>query len=139
MTKEKIGVMSTEVMEMLRYCTKEEYEKIPQKLITVLSENKIDGYNVDIDLNKQIDEQNVSWEAKILMFIIWRKYWTSEEEAKDFDKILNENQKEFEKKYDPENIFYKNNNDYDKKDNQMIEYKESIFTKVINWVKNIFR
>ena len=47
-------------------------------------------------------------------------------------------QKELQELYDPNNLF-KNKRDTSSTSTAVIEYKESIFTKIRNWIKRIFK
>lgn len=158
--EESIKIMCTEVFEMLRHCKREDIEKVPKNLIEAIKYNKLDNYKVDIDLNKMLNEQKVSEDAKNIMFIIWRKYWATEEETKEFDKILDENQKAFEEKYkfdwnkvNKEKAEHENAKIEDTKETeqhqkenpenpntQLVEYKEDKwYNKVFSFIKKIFR
>jgi len=105
-------------------------------------------YNFQIDENKPIEEQNLSNEAKAILANIFKDYWATDYqweriEAKEkYD--LEQIEKEKYEKYNPDNIF-KNRNKEEiveevATDNvAMTEYKESVFKKFINKIKQIFK
>ena len=59
----------TEVLDILKYISKEDYEKIPKSKIKVFEENSNKNYNFTYDENKTLDEQNVSEIAKMIIAI----------------------------------------------------------------------
>ena len=76
------------------------------------------------------------------------KYWTTDEEKKILNKALKENEIKYRNKlreqYNPDDIF-KNNKHKKEKENivkneiYITEYKESLFKKIINKIRNIFK
>jgi len=69
-------------------------------------------------------------------------YWSTEIEKQHIAEQLYKNeeiyQKELQELYDPNNLF-KNKRDTSSTSTAVIEYKESIFTKIRNWIKRIFK
>lgn len=70
----------TEVLDILKYISKEDYEKIPKSKIKVFEENCNKNYNFTYDENKTLDEQNVSEITKVIIAILFRDYWTTKEQ-----------------------------------------------------------
>ena len=70
----------TEVLDILKYISKEDYEKIPKSKIKVFEENSNKNYHFTYDENKTLDEQNVSEIAKMIIAILYRDYWTTNEQ-----------------------------------------------------------
>ena len=69
---------------------------------------------LQISFNAKFDcfqSKDISREAKILLGIIYLKYWSNESQRKDFLQILYENEKKYKevlkKNYDLENVFIK--------------------------------
>lgn len=104
-------------------------------------------YDFKIDENKPIEEQNLSKEAKAVLANIFKKYWATDYqreriEAKEkYD--LEQIEKEKYKKYNPDDIFKNKKqvvsaNDIVHEDISLIEYKESVFKKILNKIKNLF-
>lgn len=129
-----------EVSEILKYIPIEYSNKLPKKLKTFINENKINNgfiYNNE----KTLDNQKMLDCTKSIISVLYRTYWCSAEQRKR----LKEEDNEFLKtKYDVNNIFIKNRHEENIKKNitenevSMVEYKESIFNRVINKIKNIF-
>ena len=76
---------------------------------------------------------------------MYENYWCPEEEKQDLQKKFYENeqkyQEELRQKYNPDNIFSKKNkNIIEIEDNQtqLIEYKETIFRRILNKIKALF-
>lgn len=70
----------TEVLDILKYISKEDYEKIPKSKIKVFEENCNKNYNFTYDENKTLDEQNVSEITKVIIAILFRDYWATKEQ-----------------------------------------------------------
>ncbi|MGN1297835.1 MAG: hypothetical protein ACI4VH_05380 [Clostridia bacterium] len=89
--------------------------------------------------------------TKTLLTIIYREYWCNEEERTELDKILIENdakhETEIREKYNPDNIFRKNNDNKSVRSNNepyenttlpIEAKKEKFYEKIINFFKNLF-
>lgn len=70
----------TEVLDILKYISKEDYEKIPKSKIKVFEENSNKNYSFKYDVDKTLEEQNVSEIAKMIIAILCRDYWTTNEQ-----------------------------------------------------------
>ena len=70
----------TEVLDILKYISKEDYEKIPKSKIKVFEENSNKNYSFTYDENKTLDEQNVSEITKVIIAILFRDYWATKEQ-----------------------------------------------------------
>ena len=150
MVKEKnFKLMCSEVLEILNYCPKSDVEKLPTKMINLFKQNQLEGANINIDPNKTIFEQNICEETLVTMCLIYINYWATKEEKSELDKILKENQEKINELYDYSNMF-KNVNTEEKVsvetkkeqteiNNNLVEYKESIFSKIRKWLRNIFK
>lgn len=82
MENKKLENAYNEVIEILKYIPKEDYNKIPRKLILFLEQNRNEKntfvYNVAIDFKKQ----NISKEAKVILAFISEKYWKNKMDGK---------------------------------------------------------
>ena len=143
----------SEVLEILKYIPKLDYCKIPSNMIKLFETNRNKEYIFRYDPNKTLDEQNVSKTTKIIIAILFRDYWATQEQR---EKILRKEnydrqklEKEKSKKYDVD--IFKNRNENlrqiekietnrNKKDEnvEMTVYKENIFKKLINKIIKIF-
>ena len=72
------------------------------------------------------------------------KYWAKDNEKKILNKALMENEKKYQEylreKFNPDHIFRKEEVEVEKVENfvAIVEYKDSIWTKIKKWVKRIF-
>lgn len=122
-------------------------ERIPAKLIDLINNNSVEKYKIVIDKTKKINEQGFSDKARDLVALLKYNYWSTDEEKARLKEIFDNNEKKkeelIEQKYNPDNLFK------DKKtktvaaqqadSTAVVEYKESIFTKLWNAIKGIFR
>ena len=138
------SVAITEVLYILKYLPKDMTANIPTNFLKYLNENSIPDYKPDFDLSKGLDNVRLKHKTKILLAIIYRNYICSEQERLDYDKILLQNENEYQiklkEKYNTDNIFKEtktsddNNNDI----NQLVIYKKSYFTRIKDFIKKIF-
>ena len=69
-----------EVLEILKHISQEDYDKIPEEKIAFFERNFNKNYAFKYDINKTLDEQNVSKKAKIIIAILFRDYWATDEQ-----------------------------------------------------------
>lgn len=146
MINNKYSKAYTEVLEIIKYFPKKEYEKIPVEKIEFYKKNKDNDYVFKINPQIDLSEQNISEEANAIIVNLFTDYFATEEQKNKINKILDLNQekKEIEKrqKYNPDNIFKKAEKTYTKDteitDNTaLVEYKESFFIKFKNFIFKI--
>ena len=147
----------TEVLDILKYISKEDYEKIPKSKIKVFEENSNKNYSFTYDKNKTLDEQNVSEITKAIIAILFRDYWATKEQRyiiiKKQQEIKEQKQKELMAKFEqnkniPEKDLKKVNVasdldldiDYELLGTNMQLYKkeEGFFEKLVNKIKGFF-
>ena len=138
-----------EVLEILKYVSNEDYNKIPKEKIDLFEKNANLDYDFSYDINKTLDEQNVSKKAKTIIAILFRDYWATDAQrekikAKEqYDRKIKE--EENREKYNPDNIFKKcetkqiETTNEIKENNQLIIYKEPFFKKIFNKIINYIR
>ena len=133
-----------ELYEILMYIPIEKIKKIPKVIINQIDNNKDKNYNLKFDINKSLDEQNISEQTKLFLAILFENYWATDEQRN----IINlkekqyriKNEKEKRNKYNPDNIFKNKATKIENSEKSvaMVEYKESIFEKIKNWLKRTF-
>ena len=143
MVNTEYKIAYSEVLEILKYISKEEFNKVPQDMLEMFKTNASNENQFIYDPNKTLQEQNVSEIARAIIAILFRDYWATENQKQ---KILNkqnlDREKMREEMYSPDNIFQKHNIQH--KENSttnevaIVEYKESIFTMIIKWFKRNF-
>lgn len=148
----------TEVLEILSHFSEEDISKIPSDKIEFFKQNCDKDYDYKIDPEVDLAEQYISEEANAIIIGLYREYFATEHQKNVLDDILKHNQiladRESRTKYNPDNVFENkqeqevqnsnNSNNYVQKekeesydenqDVQMIEYKESFFTKFKNFI-----
>ena len=72
--KEKYMNALTEVNAIINNSSNEVIDKIPTRFRNFVSQNMNNNYNVNLDLDKSIIEQNISKEAKSIIALIYRDY-----------------------------------------------------------------
>lgn len=105
----------TEVLEILRYFSAEEYSKIPKEKIDFYKSNMDKDYDYNINPNIDLSKQYISKEANAILISLFRDYFATENQKKTLNKLLNQNQEKLEnikrKKYDIGKLFKNNKND----------------------------
>lgn len=145
MVTNEFAEASAELIEILKYIPKTEVEKIPLKLRGFFEDVSKPNYNVRIDPQKPLEEQDLKEKTKDLITVIYRNYWCTEEEKRILDKQLLENDKKYEeelrKKYDPDKLFEKNTKVQENEDTkELIKYeKHGIIYKLFSWIRRIFK
>ena len=145
----------TEVLDILRYISKEDYEKIPKSKIKVFEENSNKNYSFKYDVDKTLEEQNVSEIAKMIIAILCRDYWTTNEQRYIIIKKQREAREEQERqirerieqnrqiKEDSLKVIDVSSDldldlDYSRGTNLEIYKEENIFKRIISKIKEIF-
>lgn len=145
----------TELLDILKYISKEDYEKIPKSKIKVFEENCNKNYNFTYDENKTLDEQNVSEITKVIIAILFRDYWATKEQRyiiiKKQQEIKDQKQKELMAKFEQnKNISEKDlkkvnvasdldiDIDYARGTNLETYKEENIFKRIISKIRKIF-
>ena len=143
-----------ELNEIIKVLSDEQKNKIPEVFKQNLIEDMDTSYKFEFDNTKGIFEQDLKVETKALLVEIYERYLAPEEEKElweKYDKLcLSKIEEEKRKKYNTDNVFGNKEEENKKEDEQqiqeeteqeatqMVEYKESIFTRIKNWFKNLF-
>ena len=145
----------TEVLDILRYISKEDYEKIPKSKIKVFEQNSNKNYSFKYDVDKTLEEQNVSEIAKMIIAILCRDYWTTNEQRYIIIKKQREAREEQERqirerieqnrkiKEDSLKVIDVSSDldldlDYSRGTNLEIYKEDNIFKRIISKIKEIF-
>lgn len=140
MEETKIQTFS-EIYCLLKFFPELYIDKLPQKLLDLIKQNSDKKHYIEVDTSKPLDEQNISEGTKNALVVFKYIYWSDETEKKHIIEQLkiNENiyQEELSKKYGVDDLF-KNKETSIENPVAMVEYKESIFVKIKNWLKLLF-
>lgn len=133
----------SEVLEILKYISKEDYEKIPNSKIELFETNHNKEYIFKYNPNKTLDEQNVSKTAKAIIAILFRDYWATEIQKEKIITKQNYDRKQLEEKkkerYNSDNLF-KNNEKKINLDGTKQEQKLSLMEiNNIKWYKKVWK
>ena len=135
-----------EIYEILKIFPQELVSQIPQETIDFFHNNMDTNYEYDISVDT-FDGKTMLEETKAILTILFRDYWstpTQKEKILSYENTAkNRIEEENKIKYNADNLF-KNRNLQKKNEKQIeetaiIEYKESIFKKIINRILNIFK
>lgn len=132
----------SEVLEILKYISKEDYEKIPNSKIELFETNHNKEYIFKYNPNKTLDEQNVSKTAKAIIAILFRDYWATEIQKEKIITKQNYDRKQLEEKkkerYNSDNLF-KNNEKKINLDGTKQEPKLALRINNIKWYKKVWK
>ena len=156
MTKEKRVLYQkayVELYEMINLLSNEEREKIPKYFLEYIYNNMDTNYTFHVDTAKGLLEQDYMIETKALIVKLYEKYFAPESENEIWNKYhricFNMIDEEKKRKYNLNDIF-NNQKQIQEIDNieksigetiQIVSIeknKDSIFTKIKNWFKQIF-
>ena len=138
----------SEVYEILNLLEDEYKNRVPEKVIEFFERERDEKYNPIIEIDVPLDKQNLKRETMVLLAILNMNYWCdNEDEKQEMLKSFNENEvskklkeKELAEKYNPDNLFKKNEIHEVIEEVAMVEYKEPNFIqKIISRIKSLFR
>lgn len=144
MVKENYALAYKEVIELLKYFSLEDIEKIPENLIKALLANMDENYEYVVDEEKSFEEQEMLEETKTIFAIIARDYWATDYQrqrilAKEANDIRKEEEEKI-RKYNAENLFKGKKKNKDSNQLLPMEMKEdNMFVKLIKKIKSIFK
>lgn len=124
-----------EIDEILNLLEDNYRERVPKKVRDFFKEEKMKDYHPEIDIEKPLIEQNLKRETMVLLAILNLNYWCENEEEKQ--RFLNEldkneeEKKELEEKYNPDNLFKKKQDESTENNLQIIEYKKPNFIQIL--------
>ena len=132
----------TEILEIIKHFSEEDYSKIPEEKIEFYKKNMDVNYKFTINPEIDLSEQNISKEANAIIVNLFREYFATEEQKKKISEILELNQLKLERekreKYTPVDIFKNKTTERKKETNTtdiaLIDKKYSFFNKLKNFV-----
>ena len=140
-TKEQ-SMAYTEVIEVLKHMEEIEVNKIPKEIINYYQENRDISYDFKIDAEKSFQEQTLLEQTKVILAILFRDYWATEEQKekiKQKEKYdLNKIEEEKKERYSTDNLFKRKQEVEPEK--ALIEYKkENWHNKFIEFMRKFFK
>lgn len=141
----------TEVLEILKYISVEDYNKIPKNKIELFQTNANNDYHFTYTPEKTLNEQNVSKIAKGIIAILFRDYWATNIQKEKIIKKQNYDRHIIEEskiEFNPNDLVKRkkvldSNETYDKSDiynsNLPVEVKkQNWFQSIILFIKKFF-
>ena len=152
--------MYSEVYGVIKALGKEYIKKLPKTVLKVIIENREENYNPKYNMSISLKKQDVNRKTLAMIALLHYNYWCDTEEDRQKLKTILENneekcQKEMREKYSNDKIF--NNRNIKKEeenidqievknevllDSNIVEYKQSFFSKIVEKIKkwfNIFK
>ena len=137
----------SEVYQILILLGNEYMDKLPSSLLYMLKEKRDMEYNPQYTEDIPLSEQNIQKETIAIIALLHLNYWCeNEQEKSELKQLLKNNedsyQRELRKKYNPDDIFKKHREEktvenLEKNEVAMVEYKKSIFGRIIDKIKQI--
>lgn len=139
----------SEVLDILENSDDTISKKIPNKLIEFWKRNKSTTYKPNLDHSKTINEMKLKEKTKDIITMLYLNYLCNENEKETIMDTLRKNEENYQlmlrNKYNPDNIFKKQTQKEIMKTEEciknvaIVEYKESIFSKMIKVIKRFFK
>lgn len=135
-----------EVYDILQNTEDELIKKIPNSFMGFIKENMNVNYKTNIREDIEIDKQKLLKETEAILSLIYRSYWATDEEKKEFaikyQQEQNENEKRKKEEYQGKDIYEmfekrKNINKVTLDNNLMVIEKESLIKKIFNKILSI--
>ena len=145
MITKEYAMAYTEVVEILKYVPDEDVNKISKQELDFYKNNMDNEYNYKLNMTKEFEEQEMSEITKAILANIFRDYWATpyqKEKIEAKEKYeLEKLEEEKRKKYNPDNIFKKQQEEkVIENTNLPVEIEnETFYRKIINVIKKIIK
>ena len=122
--------------------------KIPTNFMNFIKDNMNNDYETNIDPSVDIDKQKLLNETEAILSLIYRSYWATDEERKEFEvqdqKDFIENEEKKKEEYPVKDIYQifeerKNINKIAIDNNLMVIKKENFIKRFFKKILNIFQ
>ena len=134
-----------EVYTILQELNEEEYNKIPPEVIKTIEANRNEEYEYELDDELDLKDQPMLPETKAILFNLFRDYLANPEQKTKIIRMQNEARQKNELKkqqmYNADIFANKPKKNLAENSNetmQIVEYKESIFKRILNKIKSFF-
>ena len=135
----------TEVYTILQELNEEEYNKIPLEVVEAIKANRNEDYEYELDDELELKYQPMLPETKAILFNLFRDYLATPEQKAKIIRMQNEARQKNELKkqqiYNTDVFANKQKENQSSNNNetmQIVEYKESIFKRILNKIKSFF-
>ena len=134
-----------EVYTILQELNEEEYNKIPPEVVKAIKLNRNEEYEYELDDELELKKQPMLSETKAILFNLFRDYLATPEQKAKIIRMQNEARQKNELKkqqiYNTDVFANKQKENQSSNNNetmQIVEYKESIFKRILNKIKSFF-
>ena len=134
-----------EVYTILQELNEEEYNKIPPEVIKTIEANRNEDYEYELDDELELKDQPMLPETKAILFNLFRDYLANPEQKSKIIRMQNEARQKNELKkqqmYNTDVFANKPKENLAENSNetmQIVQYKESVFTRILNKIKSFF-
>ena len=83
----------TQVYEIIKQLSEEEYAKIPNEVVEVIKENRNTEYKFELDDDLKLKDQELLPETRAILFNIFREYLSTLEQKERIIRIQREERK----------------------------------------------
>lgn len=137
-----------EICTVLKYMPNEYVTKIPERIIKLFRNEKLENYEPNINKSNPLDKNYLSKKTMVLIAILNYQYWCPNKKVKDelYKQYLSNNEKyekEIQEKYNTDNIFKnKRTEKIEVKEElkALVEFKEKTFIqKIFDKIKSLFK
>ena len=136
------AIAYSEVYAILNLMNPKYINKIPSRLKLIIKEEMDKEYKPEIKYDIPLTEQKLNKKTFTILAMLNLNFWCETQEHKnELIKLYANNdrikEEELREKYNPDNLFKNKETKIETVENTvaMVEYKESIFTKIKNWFK----
>lgn len=133
-----------EVDMILNYADEESLNKIPNSVKQFIKENK-SSYNAKINPEKDLKEQNLLYETKVILSVLYRDYLASEEERKHLieldKKELRIQEEKKREKYNINDLFSNKNVEIKEisEESKSLMIKQTFIERILNKLKRFLK
>ena len=134
----------SEVNAILKFFPENYIKKIPLSFREYLKQNMDNNYTLNISNLDELPYNQLSYETKVILSLIYRSYICTPEEREILEKKDLEEIKEFQEKYSAENLFKNKKSETINESNEekaLVEIvkKESWYIKIRNLLRGFWR
>ena len=133
-----------EVLEVLKYIPKEDFEKVPKDIIETIEKKKDMEYKYDLNKDVAFENQILMKETKAILANFFRDYWATPEQRNAIKEKERKEEWEEEQnkiKIDYDAVFKRNTKlAPPKQETKIVVVEEKKwYEKFVDWIKNIFK
>ena len=138
----KISIdVATQLNKILSFLPDNVKKNIPQDIWKKINDKTDNNLYTKINEVRDIKEENILPETRKYLSFIFINYLATEEERKEYTKIVKNNEEQYQKilnkKYSVDNIFKKDLKQEKQEQVNIIIYKEPLWKRMINKIKSL--